>query len=402
MFKGKTVVLGISGGIAAYKSPDIVRRLKKRGANVCCVMTEAAREFVTPLTLQTLSQNPVICGMFSQPQHWNVEHIALADKADIVMIVPATANIIGKIAHGIASDFLTTMVMACRAPILLAPAMNVNMYENPITQENISKLKTLGYCFVEPGFGDLACGTQGKGRLAEPEEILEMAEELLAQDKPLKGIKVLVTAGPTREALDPVRYITNHSTGKMGYAIAKQARLMGAEVTLISGPSELKPFQGIKLIKVVTAREMHTAVMNCYEENRIIIKAAAVGDYRPEEEYSRKIKKSDDSLTLKLAKNPDILRELGRNKGERVLIGFAAETHDVHTNAAEKIHQKNLDFIAANDLQIPGAGFAADTNIVTLIFPDGKTRELPKLCKEEVAREILREALKIIEVRGAK
>jgi len=402
VFKGKTVVLGISGGIAAYKSPDIVRRLKKRGANVCCVMTEAAREFVTPLTLQTLSQNPVICGMFSQPQHWNVEHIALADKADIVMIVPATANIIGKIAHGIASDFLTTMVMACRAPILLAPAMNVNMYENPITQENISKLKTLGYCFVEPGFGDLACGTQGKGRLAEPEEILEMAEELLAQDKPLKGIKVLVTAGPTREALDPVRYITNHSTGKMGYAIAKQARLMGAEVTLISGPSELKPFQGIKLIKVVTAREMHTAVMNCYEENRIIIKAAAVGDYRPEEEYSRKIKKSDDSLTLKLAKNPDILRELGRNKGERVLIGFAAETHDVHTNAAEKIHQKNLDFIAANDLQIPGAGFAADTNIVTLIFPDGKTRELPKLCKEEVAREILREALKIIEVRGAK
>lgn len=402
MFKGRTVVLGISGGIAAYKSPDLVRRLKKAGADVCCVMTEAAREFVTLLVLQTLSQNPVYCGMFAEPKQWDVEHIALADKADLVIIAPATANVIGKIAHGIADDFLTTMVMACRAPILLAPAMNVHMYENPITQENINKLKGLGYSFAEPGYGDLACGTQGRGRLAEAEDILELAEELLAADKPLTGVKVLVTAGPTREALDPVRFISNHSTGKMGFAIAREARLMGADVTLISGPSELKPFRGVELVKVVSAREMHAAVMKYSEDSSIIIKSAAVGDYRPKEKAEQKIKKKEDNLILELVKNPDILRELGRDKGDKVLIGFAAETHDVRENAAEKVRQKNLDFIAANDLQMAGAGFAADTNIVTLIFPDGKIRELPKLSKEEVAREILREALTIIENRGAK
>ncbi len=389
MFRDKVIIVGVTGGIAAYKTADLVSRLSKRGAQVYCIMTRSAREFITPLTLQTLSRNPVYTDMFAEPRQWNVEHISLADRADLFMIVPASANIIGKISHGIADDFLSTTVMATRAPVLIAPAMNVNMYLNPITQENIKKLKELNYHFVEPGYGDLACGYQGQGRLAELENILAKAEELLNRDKPLKGKKVLITAGPTREALDPVRYITNRSSGKMGYALAKQAYLLGAETTLVSGPTNLQPFPGIKRINIESAREMHETVLKFYQEQDIVIKAAAVADYRPKQKAEQKIKKQPGEMVLELERNPDILAELGQNKGGRILIGFAAETNNVLAYAAEKAKRKNLDFIVANDLTQPGAGFGVDTNIISLVFPDGQIRNLPQMDKEDVAREIL-------------
>lgn len=391
MFKDKTIVVGITGGIAAYKSADLVSRLKKAGAQVICIMTKSAEEFITPLTLRTLSQHPVYTDLFAEPVEWKVEHIAVADQADLFIVVPATANILGKVCHGIADDFLTTTIMATRAPVLFAPAMNVNMYENPITQANIQRLTELGYYFVEPGTGLLACGYEGKGRLAEPEDILEAAEYLLAQDKPLQGLNLLITAGPTQEALDPVRYITNHSTGKMGFALAKQARLMGAEVTLISGPTSLKPFAGVELIRVTSAREMCEAVLKAYPQAQVVIKSAAVADYRPINTSSQKIKKNDGDLALELTRNPDILAQLGQNKGNRILIGFAAETNEVLENAAQKIRKKNLDMIVANDLTESGAGFAGDTNIVTLLFADGSKRKLTQLSKTDTAREILAE-----------
>ena len=394
MFRDKAIIVGVTGGIAAYKAADLVSLLRKKGAQVSCIMTKAAREFITPLTLQTLSRNPVYTDMFAEPRQWNVEHIALADRADLFMIVPASANIIGKISHGIADDFLSTTVMATRAPVLIAPAMNVNMYLNPITQENIKKLKELNYHFVEPGYGDLACGYQGQGRLAELEDILAKAEELLVREKPLKGKRVLITAGPTRETLDPVRYITNRSSGKMGYALAKQAYLWGAEVTLISGPTSLRPFPGIKRINIESAREMHDIVLKNYEDQDVIIKAAAVADYRPKNSAEHKIKKQPGALMLELERNPDILADLGQKKGNRILIGFAAETNNVLEYAAEKAKRKNLDFIVANDLTQPGAGFGVDTNIISLVFPDGRIMSLPQMDKEEVAREILFEAIK--------
>ncbi|MCR4441174.1 MAG: bifunctional phosphopantothenoylcysteine decarboxylase/phosphopantothenate--cysteine ligase CoaBC [Peptococcaceae bacterium] len=400
MFKGKNIVVGVTGSIAAYKSAELVSLLKKKEARVYCVMTQAAREFITPLTLRTLSQNPVFTGMFDEPRLWKVEHVGLADSADLVMVVPATANIIGKLCHGIADDLLTTVIMAAKAPVLLAPAMNVNMYMNPIVIENIKKLKEFGYHFVEPEEGELACGYQGKGRLADLETILERAEELLVKERPLCGKKVLVTAGPTREPLDPVRFLTNHSTGKMGYAIARQGRLLGADVTLVSGPSALRPFSGVKLIKVETAQEMKDAVISEYENSDIIIKAAAVGDFRPKTRSVEKIKKqSAGGLCLELENNPDILAELGQRKGSRILVGFAAETTGVIKNAAEKIAKKNLDFIVANDITKPGAGFAGDTNQVTLIFADGREKKLPLMEKDSVAREILEEATRILKER---
>ena len=396
MFENKTIVVGITGGIAAYKSAELVSRLKKKGALVHCVMTRSACEFITPLTLRTLSENPVFTDMFAEPKVWNVEHIALADRADLLMVVPATANLIGKICHGIADDFLTTVIMATKAPVMLAPAMNVHMYENPINQRNIEDLKRMGYKIIEPGFGKLACGYEGKGRLAELDIIIEQAGKLLLANTPLTGLKILVTAGPTREPIDPVRYITNHSTGKMGYALARQACLQGATVTLVSGPTALPVLPGVECINVETAQQMHDAVMAAYVNADVVIKAAAVADYRPKERSEKKIKKADKDMSIELTRNPDILAGLGSKKGSRILVGFAAETNDVLENAAEKAKRKNLDFIVANDLTVVGAGFGFDTNIVSLIFPNGDIKKLPQLSKEEVAVEILREVMRII------
>lgn len=395
MLKEKVIVVGITGSIAAYKAAELVSQLKKRAAVVHCVMTEAAQAFVTPLTFRTLSQNPVITEMFAEPQHWEVEHIGLATAADLFVVAPATANILAKVSCGLADDFLSTAILATKAPVLFAPAMNVQMYENAVTQENITRLKERGYFFVEPGEGDLACGVQGKGRLAELELILARVEELLVQDKPLQGKKVLVTAGPTREPLDPVRFLSNRSSGKMGYALARQAQLMGAEVILISGPTALEPSPGVSFIPVETAEEMYQAVMAHAADCQIIIKAAAVGDYRPKERKTEKIKKQPGDLVLELTRNPDILAELGSRKkeNEQILVGFAAETEKVLLSAAEKVQKKHLDFIVANDVLRAGAGFACDTNIVTLVFPDGRKKEFGKLSKDEVARAILQEIL---------
>lgn len=392
MLNNKTVVIGITGGIAAYKSAELVRRLKKKGAEVFCVMTESAQQFITPLTMQTLSQNPVFTEMFGKVHHWNVEHISLADRADLLLVAPASANIIGKVSSGIADDLLTTTIMATKAPILMAPAMNVNMYQNPVTQRNIKNLKELGYHFVAPGYGDLACGYQGQGRLADLDVIMDTVEGLVEDNKPLDRKKVLVTAGPTCESIDPVRYLTNRSSGKMGYAIAREAHLMGAEVTLVSGPTALKPFSGVKLISVRSAQQMYEAVLKNFEDSDIVIKAAAVADYKPSEEANDKLKKQGGDLVLKLTRNPDILAELGQQKKSQILVGFAAETKDVINYATEKVKKKKLDFIVANDLTKEGAGFASESNIVTLIFSSGEVEKWPQMSKNEVARKILSKA----------
>jgi len=389
MLKGKTIVLGVTGGIAAYKAAEIVSRLKKLGAEVHCIMTEGAQAFLTPLTLRALSGNPVITNMFNEPTRWNVEHIALADKAEIFLVAPATANIIGKVASGIADDFLTTTIMATKAKVVFSPAMNVNMYNNPIFQNNMMKLKKIGYEFIEPQEGNLACGYTGKGKMADPEKIVEYLNCLEKSD--LKGINILVTAGPTREPLDPVRYITNRSTGKMGYAIANCAQQRGANVTLISGSTNLKKPQGIKVIEVETAREMFEAVKKHFNEYNVIVKSAAVADYRPRYYEHNKIKKTEGDMHISLERNPDILAFLGKNKGNKVLVGFAAETNDLKENAKKKIIKKNLDFIVANDVTQKGVGFGYDTNKVCLYFADGTQKELPLLSKIEVADRILDE-----------
>ncbi len=400
MLKDKTIVLGVTGGIAAYKAADIVSRLKKQGAHVHCVMTEGAQAFLTPLTLRTLSGNPVITAMFDEPKQWNVEHVALADKADFFLIAPATANIIGKVANGIADDFLSTTIMATTAQVIFAPAMNVNMYNNPIFQENMAKLKKAGYLFIEPGEGDLACGYKGKGRMAEPEKIVNFLQDLLNRQKDLEGINILVTAGPTREPIDPVRYITNRSSGKMGYSIAERAVKRGACVTLISGPTSLTPPEGVNLIKVETAEEMFSKVKEHYASNQVIIKAAAVSDYRPKFYQEAKIKKSEGDLQIVLGRNPDILNFLGQNKGKRILVGFAAETNDLQVNAQKKITKKNLDFIVANDVTEKGAGFNYDTNKVTLFFPSGEQKNLPLMSKLQVADIILDEVKLLLSNKG--
>lgn len=396
MFKDRRIIVGITGSIAAYKAIELVSSLKKKGADVYCIMTKSAQKFLTPLTLRTLSQNPVITEMFAEPQLWKVEHVGLAEAADLVMVVPATANIIAKVCYGLADDFLSTTIMATKAPVLLAPAMNHQMYWNPIVQENIASLKQRGYLFVGPGSGDLACGARGQGRLIELEVILGKAEELLFQDKPLQGKKVLVTAGPTREPLDPVRFLTNRSSGRMGYAVAKQAYLLGAEVLLISGPTEIQPFPGVKCLRIETAQEMYQAVLAHAEDCQIIIKTAAVADYRPKSRSAEKIKKQSEELVLELTNNPDILAELGKKKKEQILVGFAAETEKMLSFAAEKAAQKNLDFIVANDITQEGAGFAGDTNIVSLVFPAGEIKNLGKMSKDDVAKLILQEVIKIM------
>ncbi|MBO3444176.1 bifunctional phosphopantothenoylcysteine decarboxylase/phosphopantothenate--cysteine ligase CoaBC [Clostridium sp. CCUG 7971] len=390
MLKNKTVVIGVSGGIAVYKALDVVSRLKKLGANVRVIMTKSATEFVTPLSFQSLSQNYVVYDMFEEPKTWDVEHISLAKSADVFLIAPATANVIGKMANGIADDMLTTTVMATKGKILIAPAMNTNMYENPIVQRNISILKELGYEFVEPESGRLACGDVGKGKLATPEDIVNQVVKLLTKEKDLSGKSIIVTAGPTMESIDPVRYITNRSSGKMGYSIASEAISRGADVTLISGPTNINPPQNLKkLIRIETAQEMYDAVINNMDDNQVIIKSAAVADYKPKNYSNKKIKKTNDDLFIELDRNKDIAYEIGKVKNDKVLVGFAAETNDLIENAKGKIKKKNFDFIVANDLTKEGAGFGVDTNIVKIVDKDGNITEYPKMKKEEVANVIL-------------
>lgn len=399
MLKDKTVVIGVSGGIAVYKTLDVVSRLRKLGVNVNVIMTKSATEFVTPLSFQSLSQNYVVCDMFEDPKTWDVEHISLAKRADVFLIAPATANVIGKIANGIADDMLTTTVMATKAKVLIAPAMNTNMYENPILQRNINTLKELGYNFVEPESGRLACGDTGKGKLASPETIVDEVVKMLSKDQDLKGKSIIVTAGPTVESIDPMRYITNRSTGKMGYSIAKEAIERGADVTLITGPTNLTPPQNLKkLVKIESAKDMYEAVLENLDENDVVIKSAAVADYKPKNYSNKKIKKSDDDLVIELDRNKDIAQEIGKIKNNKILVGFAAETNDLIENASLKIKKKNLDFIVANDLTKEGAGFGVDTNIVKIIDKEGNITEYPKMKKEEVANIILDKIKELLSV----
>lgn len=387
MLTGKTIVLGVTGGIAAYKAAEIVRLLVKDGAIVRVIMTKNAQEFITPLTLQTLSGNPVSTETFSLTQESEIGHIRLADTADLVLIAPATANVIAKLAHGQADDLLTTVLLATTAPVVIAPAMNVHMYAHPLVQENMRKLSSLGYGFVEPTEGFLACGYEGKGRLADPEDIVEEVRAALTK-KDLQGERIMVTAGPNAEPIDPVRFISNRSTGKMGYAMARVAWRRGADVTLVSGPTALPPPRGVRLSPVRTALEMQRAVLAHYPQATMVISAAAVADYRPAQVAPQKLKKSEEDFTIELTRNPDILAELGRQKGNRLLVGFATETEDVFQNAARKLHSKNLDMIVANDVTQDGAGFAHDTNIVTLIDRSEKVETLPLMSKDEVAHAV--------------
>ena len=399
MLKDKTVVIGVSGGIAVYKVCDVVSRLKKLNANVHIIMTKSATEFVTPLTFQSLSQNYVVNDMFEEPKTWDVEHISLAKKADVFLIAPATANVIGKVANGICDDMLTTTVMATTGKVLIAPAMNTNMYKNPILQRNINILKELGYNFVNPESGRLACGDIGEGKLASPEIIVNTVIDLLNnRDKDLQGKKIMITAGPTVESIDPVRYLTNRSTGKMGYAIAKMAADRGADVTLVSGPTNITPpANSKKLIKIQSAEEMYSAIIDNFDENQVIIKSAAVADYKPKTYSDKKIKKSNDDLVIELDRNKDIAYELGKIKKDKILVGFAAETNDLIENAKGKVNKKNLDFIVANDLTEEGAGFGTDTNIVKIIDKEGNISKYPQMKKDEVANVILDKVKSLLE-----
>lgn len=387
--ENKCIVLGVSGGIAVYKALDIVSRLKKHDIDVRVIMTESATEFVTPLSFQSLSQNQVIVDMFAEPKAFEIQHISLAKRADLMLIVPATANIIGKVANGIADDMLTTTIMATKAPVVFAPAMNTNMYENRIVQDNISKLKKYGYKFVEPASGRLACGDLGKGKLQDTEIIVEYALSVLNQQKDLQGKNVIVTAGPTIAPIDPVRFITNKSTGKMGYEIAKEARDRGANVTLISGPTNLKEPFGIDVINVSTNEEMYNAILSKFEGADIIIKSAAVADYKPSEYSEKKIKKGSQGLELNLIRDRDILKTLGEQKKKnQIIIGFAAESHDLIKNAQSKLEKKNLDYIVANNILSKDTGFGTDNNKVTIIGKEGFELSLEKMSKREVAKNI--------------
>ncbi len=389
MSEKKNIVVAVTGGIAAYKACELTSRLKKAGYEVRCIMTEHAQAFLTPLTLETLSGAPVVSDLFVRSTQWNVEHIALAKWADVFVIAPATANVIGKIASGIADDFLTTCVMATEAPVVVVPAMNTHMYDNPINQRNMATLAELGYLFVEPVVGNLACGDEGKGKMAEPCDIVRFIDNLNKQD--LEGLRLLVTAGPTREAIDPVRYLTNHSSGKMGYAIAEQAAKRGALVTLVSGPVSLPTPPGVRRIDVQTAIEMREAVLAGFEQSDAVVKAAAVADYRPSEISEQKIKKGEGDWQLTLVRNPDILAELGQRKQQQILVGFAAETNDVEQNALKKLSRKQLDMIVANDLTETGSGFGVDTNKVTIYHADGDVQRLPVMSKKAVADALLDE-----------
>ena len=385
--KGKTIVLGVAGGIACYKAVELVRLLIKARHRVQVIMTRSAMEFVTPLTFQTLSGNPVSSETFNLTQESEIGHINLADSADLFVIAPATANIIGKVANGIADDLLTTVIMATQAPLLIAPAMNIHMFENPILQENLRKLRRVGYHIMEPAEGFLACGYEGKGRLPDPEKIADEVERLL-RNKDLSGERLLITAGPSREPLDPVRYLSNRSSGKMGYALARAAVRRGAEVVLVSGPTALECPSGVRIIQVTTAAEMHAAVVREFGTASVVVMAAAVADYRPVVIADQKIKRGKGAIELSLEPNPDIIKDLGSNKNGKVLIGFAAETQDLTANAAKKLREKNLDMIVANNVTEAGSGFDGDTNVATILDRKGLTQSLPLMSKDELADRI--------------
>lgn len=389
MLKGKTIVLGVSGGIAAYKAAAICSKLKQSGADVYVIMTESATKFIAPLTFQTLSRHDVIVDTFDEKDASVVSHIDLADRADLFVVAPATANIIAKMAHGLADDMLSTTLLATTAPVLVAPAMNVHMYENPAVIANMKLLGDRGVLFVEPGTGQLACGYVGKGRLEEPERIVEAIERYFAEKQLLQGKKVLVTAGGTVERIDPVRYLTNDSSGKMGFAIAEAARIMGADVTLVVGKASADSPPGIRTVRVQSAQDMLDAVMERFAETDVVIKAAAVADYRPAETASQKIKKKDEAMTIRLVKNKDILQTLGQHKTSQFIVGFAAETENIDEYALDKLRRKKCDLLVANDVSQEGAGFGYDTNIVRIYDGNGLVEALPMMTKQEVARRLL-------------
>lgn len=395
MLQGKTIVLGVSGGIAAYKAVDLASRMVKQGARVKVIMTRAACELVRPITFQSITHQPVATEMFSEPANWNIQHIDLATEADLVLVAPATYNVIGKVASGIADDLLTTTISATRAPVLFAPAMNTKMYENPVFQSNLRRLQEMDYYFIEPDIGRLAEGSSGRGRLADNDRIMEEVIRALVP-KDLPGTRLLVTAGPTQEFIDPVRILTNPSTGKMGYALAQAALRRGAQVTLITGPTHLTPPWGLKeFVRVATTREMLDAVIKRCLDQDVIIKAAAPMDFRPAETFEMKVKKEEKKeLTISLDRNEDILEEVGRKKGDRILVGFAAETENIVANAQDKIKRKYLDFIVANDVLAEGSGFGVDTNVATLVFPDSH-ENLPSMSKLDLANRILDEVQKL-------
>ena len=389
MLTGKTVLLGVTGSIAAYKTASLASALKKLNADVHVLMTQNAVNFINPITFETLTGNKCLVDTFDRNFEYSVEHVSLAKKADVVMVAPASANVIGKIAHGIADDMLTTTVMACRCRKIIAPAMNTNMFENPIVQDNMKILEKYGYEVISPAVGYLACGDTGAGKMPEPELLLEYILQEIACEKDMKGLKVLVTAGPTQEAVDPVRYITNHSTGKMGYAIAKVCARRGADVTLVSGPTALEKPWFVNTVDVKSAKEMYEAVTGHAAEQDIIIKAAAVADYRPKTVSSEKMKKKDGELTLELERTDEILAHLGQNKRTgQFLCGFAMETEDLIENARQKLKKKHVDMIVANSLRVEGAGFGGDTNVVTMITEDEEI-SLGKMSKEETASQII-------------
>ncbi|WP_139891273.1 MULTISPECIES: bifunctional phosphopantothenoylcysteine decarboxylase/phosphopantothenate--cysteine ligase CoaBC [unclassified Bacillus (in: firmicutes)] len=392
MLDNKKILVCVTGGIAVYKSAALTSKLVQAGAQVKVIMSESATKFVMPLTFQALSKNDVYIDTFDEKIPGKIAHIELADWADVILVAPATANIIGKLANGIADDMISTTLLAATAPVMIAPAMNVHMYHHKAVQRNMAQLREDGYLFMEPSEGYLACGYVGKGRLEEPETIVDNLEDYFAEEKKsLSGRKVLITAGPTRERIDPVRYISNFSSGKMGYALAEVARSMGAEVTLVSGPVSLDAPAGVKVIKVESASEMYEAVMDVMDEQHIIIGTAAVADYKPAVYENQKVKKQAGDSTLELTRTKDILREVGKRKTNQILIGFAAETNDLDEYAKKKLVKKNADMIVANNVTHEGAGFGTDTNIVTLYKKDGSFRELPLLSKAEVAKEILKE-----------
>lgn len=396
---GRKIVLGVTGGIAAYKAVEIASRLKKAGAEVHVIMTRGAENFVTELTFREISGQPVTTDMWAKVPHYHVEHIALATLADAVLIAPATANVIAKAACGIADDMLTTTLLATKAPVFVAPAMNTNMYENPVTQRNLRELTARGVHLIEPASGLLACGVTGKGRLPEPQSIVGVLADFFAKGRALSGKKVLVTAGGTIEPLDPVRYLGNRSTGRMGYAIAQQAVNRGAEVVLISAPTSLPAPVGVRLVRVETAREMREAVLKEFADSDIVIKAAAVADYRPKVVAANKIKKQEGEFTLVLERNPDILYELGQKKTHQLLVGFAAETTNVEDYARKKLAKKNLDFIVANDVSEEGAGFGVETNHVKIFARDGRAWDYPLLPKMELGGIILDHVEKLLKAK---
>lgn len=389
MLKGKTILLGVSGSIAAYKIASLASMLVKQHADVHVIMTENATNFINPITFETLTGNKCLVDTFDRNFEFQVEHVSLAKRAGIALVAPASANVIGKMAHGIADDMLTTTLLACKAPILVSPAMNTNMYENPVVQDNLCTLQAYGMKVIAPADGHLACGDTGAGKMPEPETLFAHIEAEIACEKDLVGKRVLVTAGATQEALDPVRYLTNHSTGKMGYAIAKAAMLRGAQVTLVSAPTHLTPPLLVDIVPVVSAQDMYEAVESRFDDADILIMAAAVADYRPMEFVDHKIKKKDGDNTLLLARTTDILGTIcARKRADQFVCGFSMETDDLISNSRTKLEKKHLDMIAANNLRVQGAGFGTETNVVTLICPDGMT-ELPLLSKLEVAHRIL-------------